>query len=514
MTTTGRNAAGRVGILDGILCTGDFRGRAARAARAAMLGIGTLSAAAAGLAGLTGCGSDAGPQPLTADAFVRRPAREIADDLGGNPVDRPGQLVDSGVRPPAAPALPDRPGPAADADTVREIGPTVRAAVRSPAAEATRPSNAGNGGTVPAGTVTPPPPVSRPAADVAAAPPRPTTGPGTYVELGAVLMVVNGRPIFTDKVLTAIEPALAVEAKKRNESNFRELAAALIENQIRLYKRDELEYATAERTLDAQDKALARAITIQWRQKKITEAGGSLELAKRKAIDEQGIDFDEMVERQNRLHLIQIFYQKRVIPLIQVAAADIRDYYNTHKDTEFTTHGSAKFRVIKVEFGRYAGRKDEALTKADRIQKQAAAAPASFASLAGDRNVNDDALLAGNGGYVLKDGWVDQGAYRVTAVDKAVFQMRPGQVSDLIQTDTAFYIVNVEELKAGGVQPFDDLQVQDRIREKLRAEQFAGLRDKHVADLEKNASTDRKDDAIRGAMNIVMRRYGQWASAQ
>jgi hypothetical protein len=465
------------------------------------------------LASLPGCGSaDEGPRPLTADAFVRRPAPEAAGDLGTNPVDRPGALADSGIRPPAPPAPPDPPTPAASADAVREIGPTVRAVVRPPTVATTRPTAAGPGNGNGVGSVAVPPSATGPA--VAAAPAtRPASAPGTWVELGAVLMVVNGRPIFTDRVLTAIEPVLAAEARKRNETNFRELAQALIENQIRLYKRDELEYATAERTLDAQDKALARALTVQWRQKKITDAGGSLELARRKAVDEQGVDFDEMVERQNRFHLIQVYYQKRVFPLIQVAAADIRDYYNTHRDSEFTTHGSAKFRVIKIDFNRFVGLKTEAIAKAEQVQKKAAADPASFASLAADTNVNDE-RLARTGGYVVKDGWVDQGAYAVTEVDKAVFQMHPGQVSDLIQTPTAFYVVKVEDLKPGGVQPFDDLQVQDRIREKLRAEQLTVLRDKHVAELERNAATDRKEDAIRSALNIVMRRYGLWASAQ
>jgi hypothetical protein len=507
MNATGPNAAGRGGIRAGAA----VRGLGARGALAVVVAMTVLA----------GCGSDEGARPLTADAFVRRP-RDVGDNLPGSPVDQPGTLVDSGVRPPAPPLPPAPPTPA-DQETVRGINPAVRSVVRSPAVEATRPSNlrAAEAAAPPrTGTQATQPAVAVVGPVAPAAPSTPTTrpstrpgSPGTYVDLGAVLLKVNDRAIFTDKVLGAIEPALAVEAKKRNEPSFREFAKVLIDNQIRLYVRDELEYATAERTLDAQDKALARALTIQWRQSKITEAGGSLELARRKAHDELGVDFEEMVEQRNRHHLIQVYYQKRVFPLIQVAAADIRDYYNAHKDTEFTTHGSARFRVIKIDPRNYVGMRTEAFAKAEQVQKKAAADPAAFASLASDKTVNDDPRLAANGGEVIKGGWVDQGAYAVTAVDKAVFQMHAGQVSDIIQADTGFYIVKAEEIKSGGVQPFEDLQIQERIKEKLQAEQLSALREAHVKELEKNAIAQPNEDAIRNALSIVMRRYSQWASA-
>ena len=230
------------------------------------------------------------------------------------------------------------------------------------------------------------PPATRPggaAAPVAVGPgTRPVApGPGNFVNVGAVLMEVNGRPIFTDKVLSAIEAPLAAEAKKRNETSFRDLARAFVENQIRLYKRDELEFASAERTLGEEEKNFARGLTVQWRIKKITEAGGSLEVAKRRAAD-QGWEFDDLVEQQYRLHLIQIFYQKRVIPLIQVPARDLRTYYAAHKETEFTTHGAARFRVIKIDPRLKAGLKEEAYAQAQDVRKRAA--KEDFAELAKD----------------------------------------------------------------------------------------------------------------------------------
>ena len=87
-------------------------------------------------------------------------------------------------------------------------------------------------------------------------------------------------------------------------------------------------------------------------------------------------------------------------------------------------------------------------------------------------------------------------------------------MSDIITgPDGSLYVVKLEDVKEGKVQPFDDLAVQDKIREKLRAEQFQALREKHVIELEKNAITRRNDQAIGEALDIVMRNYPQWASA-
>ena len=167
----------------------------------------------------------------------------------------------------------------------------------------------------------------------------------------------------------------------------------------------------------------------------------------------------------------QLYYQKHIIPLVQVAAADIRAYYNANRDTQFTKHGAAKFRVIKVDPRNYVGLKNEAYDKAQTI-RECAAKGEDFATLA--KTKNDDRGLAASGGYVVADGWVSEGAYAIDEVDKAVFKkMRPGEVSDLIiGPDGSFYVVKLEEIKPGAVRPFADFEVQQEIRRKLEAQQF------------------------------------------
>jgi parvulin-like peptidyl-prolyl isomerase len=169
--------------------------------------------------------------------------------------------------------------------------------------------------------------------------------------------------------------------------------------------------------------------------------------------------------------------------------------------------------VIKVDPRNYVGLKNEAYDKAQTIRERAAKGE-DFATLA--KTKNDDRGLAASGGYVVADGWVSEGAYAVDEVDKAVFRkMRPGEVSDLITgPDGSFYVVKLEEIKPGAVRPFADFEVQQEIRRKLEAQQFEVLRNKHVEDLKKDAVIRPNQETYKDAMEMILRRYPQWAAAK
>lgn len=450
--------------------------------RGGLMLIGALS-----LGVLTGCGGGDRPtRPLTAEAFE---APSTPEGMGAdNPVDRPGQVVYAPGDPALAPPVP--PGQAAP--PVREPGPTVRELVQTPAEAATRPASSGdpipNGGR-PNGVAT----TTRPAA------------PGDrYWELGSVIMEVNGQPIFTDTILRDLEKLLSVDAKRLGPDEFRRHAAQRIQQQVELHHRDELEFASADRELGEEDKAMARAMTIGWRQQQITNAGGSLEVARQKAAADNQ-DFDELVRSQYRKHLIQIFYRKRVIPRIFIPAQAIRNYYEQNKAKEFTQHAAARFRAIKINPKETpTGTKEEAFQKATQIAEQAKTE--NFAELAA--RVNDDPAWKSASGDV---GWYDKDAFRFSEVEKTVYTLKPGQVSGVISDENLYFVVKLEELKEGKVQAFEEQAVQERIRERLRGEQFEALRRQHVAKLQADAVTRQNPGMLQATLDIVMRRYPQWA---
>jgi parvulin-like peptidyl-prolyl isomerase len=347
-----------------------------------------------------------------------------------------------------------------------------------------------------------------------------TTGPATaptaqgnstgqYETVGAVVTEVSGTPIYADKVIQQLTPLLSSEAKQRDIDSYRALATREVEKQVNAMIRNELEYAVASKNLAGDDKKLADQLTTVWRQRQITDAGGSLEMARRKAANE-GIDFDDKVREQNRTYLVQIYYQKKVFPKVQVTAQDMRDYYDQHLRSEFSESDQAQFRLIRIDAAKMGGR-DQAIDKIKDLHEKAARGD-DFAKLAS--GINSDPNLMHSGGRVGgADGWVQRGAFAIPEVEEAVWKLQPGQVSDVIQVGDSFYIAKLENRKLGRVRPFEDEDVQKEIRDTLQRQQIADRREQMQQQLIKDAVISPDPPVLDAAIEIAMQKYPMWASA-
>lgn len=439
-----------------------------------------------GLGTLAGCGQPAA-RPLPTEQFL--PRRQVQGVDRAQAVDQPGQLLVDTVNPPTRDpdAVDDSPVgiPPSVQDTVQapgqetlQEGPDARAADRDarPAEETDHAADAG-----PAEAALP---------------------EGSYQLVGTVLATVNTNPIYADHVLKVLEKPLQAEARKQpDEAAFKAVAADLISKQIAEFINAELEFATAQRRLDERHQAEARALTVQWRLQQVTEAGGSEELARKKWAAE-GYDFEERVEEQYRTIMRQLYYARKEAPKIQVRQRDLRDYYEANREKEFTTHSAARFRVIKVDFERTGGR-EAALRKAQEVLKRAKAGE-DFAAMA--EAINDEAAFKRPLPPVAK------GAFAIDEVEEAVWALEPGQVSDLIETEDAFYIARLEQKEAGRVVPFEE--AQEAIGRKLRMQQFAALRSKVQADLRRDAAIKTHPQMLQIALDMAMQRYPRWVATR
>jgi parvulin-like peptidyl-prolyl isomerase len=342
--------------------------------------------------------------------------------------------------------------------------------------------------------------VTGPPASAPAAVPGDTLG--TYLTLGAVLAEVNGNGIYADEVFARVDKALHAKAMELDQQGYTVAAQQLIHDEVMTRISDELAYSAAKRSLSPQDQTLADAATERWRQKQITEAGGSLQLARAKARSE-GDDFDKMVQRQQRRLMIELYRQKKIYPRVQVTVQDMRQYYNRHRDTLYTEHPAARFLVIKVDPDRSGGR-EAALKKIQEIRRRVLAGE-DFGKLAHD--MSDDSALRQKDGDV---GWVDKGAYRLDAVEKAACALQPGEVSDIIDTDGSFYLVKLLALKRGQVIPFENEQVQEQINQTLRLQQVRQLVSDAEEELRANAAVWNNPRTESIVMEMAMQRYAQW----
>ena len=126
---------------------------------------------------------------------------------------------------------------------------------------------------------------------------------------------------------------------------------------------------------------------------------------------------------------------------VQINEKEIEDYYQVNRDSKFHKPKQAKLRYVLIRVAPDADAKQtEAVrARADRILAEARAGK-DFAQLA--KKESDDPT-ASKGGEV---GWVVQGQLP-PELDKVVFSLNKGAISDLIQTPAGWQIVKVEDIK-------------------------------------------------------------------
>jgi parvulin-like peptidyl-prolyl isomerase len=446
----------------------------------------------AALATIAGCNL-LGPRQTAPDSFYG-PSQPPPDSTGA-PNDVGGTLTLEGatVAPGPRPSLP----------------PPVNGRISETVREGIAPPNLAVAATTAPSVVATTVPTTGPSL-AAATEPGVTTGPtastlpaGQYMVVGAVVAEVHGQPIFANKVIAILQPLLRAKARELNADQFRLVAIDLINKEVQDLGSSELEYAAALANLNAEAKNQADALTMQWKSRQITAAGGSEELARRKAAAE-GNDFDELANQFYRYYMTEIYYQTKVIPKIDVTAEMMRTYYDEHKDALFTRHAHATFLLIQVDPQKTGGAnpKDAALEKITNLRKRAQAGE-DFADLASKVNDND---------LFKKPLSIDKGSFVLDDVESAVFALQPPQMTDIIYTHGAYYLAQLLSLTQGNVQPFEDQAVQDRIRTTLRAEQFRKLREEERQRLAKEDNTPIDQPQLQNAIDMAMQNYPIWAA--
>lgn len=126
---------------------------------------------------------------------------------------------------------------------------------------------------------------------------------------------------------------------------------------------------------------------------------------------------------------------------VQLTDKEVEDYYNSNRATKFTTPKQAKVRyvMVRLDAGADAKQKETAQVRANRIVAEARAGK-SFAELAKKESQDPSAEKGG------EIGWLNQGQLP-EALDKQIFALAKGEISEPIETPVGFHIVKVEDIK-------------------------------------------------------------------
>ena len=211
-------------------------------------------------------------------------------------------------------------------------------------------------------------------------------------------------------------------------------------------------------------------------QKVVMQVGGEANF--KKALEAQGV-----TEVQFRKELEK---GAKVNKLVEQACAGVPDptedevaaFFEAHK-AEFVTPPQVFCQHILVK-----GTSSEAFEKIRAIRERIVKDGADFAE---EAKKNSDCPSGQEGGSL---GWFGRGMM-VPEFDKAAFEMKKGEVSDIVTTQFGYHIIYKADEKGGGAQTLVD--VHDQIKDLLRHEARGRAMDNFVAELRANAKIEYRE---------------------
>ncbi|RYF60324.1 MAG: peptidyl-prolyl cis-trans isomerase [Comamonadaceae bacterium] len=155
---------------------------------------------------------------------------------------------------------------------------------------------------------------------------------------------------------------------------------------------------------------------------------------------------------------------------ISVSEADLKSYY----DQNTARFGSKEERrashiLIAAPASASASEKAAARSKAEALLAEARKSPGSFADLA--KKNSQDPGSAERGGDL---DFVSRGAM-VKPFDDAMFALKKGEISGLVESEFGFHIILLTDIKAADVTPFDRVRedILNEVRNQQATQEFA-----------------------------------------
>lgn len=191
------------------------------------------------------------------------------------------------------------------------------------------------------------------------------------------------------------------------------------------------------------------------------------------ALAEEQVTVDEWRDRIRERIIVSVLRRQEVFDKIKVAPGAIVERYEKNRD-QYRQPARAKVSliVLKKEAGAEAQREKAVLARGRIL------GGSDFADEA--RKISEDSKSGSGGDW----GWLEPGALRAE-LKAAAEQLPVGQVSDLIDTPDAYYLMLVEDRQPAGLRPLEDVrpEIENELRkaetERLYKQWIERLKRKH-----------------------------------
>lgn len=155
---------------------------------------------------------------------------------------------------------------------------------------------------------------------------------------------------------------------------------------------------------------------------------------------------------------------------VAVPEEDLRKYYEQNQ-SRYTQAEERRARhiLIAADSSASAEERSKARARAEELLAQVRKAPDTFAEVA--KTQSQDPGSAVNGGDL---DFFGRGAM-VKPFEDAAYAMKPGEISNVVETDFGFHILKLEATRGGEVQPFEQVRsaIEAEVRKELAQRRYA-----------------------------------------
>ncbi|MCX8031279.1 MAG: peptidylprolyl isomerase [Thermodesulfovibrionales bacterium] len=205
--------------------------------------------------------------------------------------------------------------------------------------------------------------------------------------------------------------------------------------------------------------------------------------------------FDKQPKIKERLELMtndflaNQFIQQEVIGKIDVSEAEAKEYFNKYKE-EFIIPEMIKVRhiLIRAEKNKPAQERKALRDKAEALLQRVKKGE-DFAKLASEHS--EDPRSKAKGGEL---DFFHRGMM-APEFEKAAFALKPGQISEIVESQFGYHIIKLEERKEAYQPSFDE--IKDKVIAKARDRLKDSKKDEFIKRAYKEAGVEIKYDAIK-----------------
>ena len=319
----------------------------------------------------------------------------------------------------------------------------------------------------------------------------PSLGKAEPLEGGQIVARIDGQVVLASEVLWQVNQIIEANRARIHPAEIDQAKRVLLRQQVMGLIDTKLLYAAFRRQVPAENVPTIEENLIQPfeemeipRLTKVLEKKNDRELARK--LEELGTSLTD-VRRQFIERTIAHEWLRQLAPKPKpVTHEEMLTYYQAHV-SEYDYEATAKWEELVIRLDRRDNDRAASWRAMAELGNQVWSKVAQNPEVRGPI-FNEIAMQQSHGVTAASGGqhdWTTRGALRRKEIDAALFSLKIGQLSNIIESDVGFHIVRVLERKEEGRTSFAEAQAA--IRKKLEAVKKKGLVEKELAKLRKTS---------------------------